>query len=122
MTDPTDDKLDLLCPEFVRYLDHLKTYDDYRYVEDYKLNMDRDTWHKVCTFRRLKIESEFKIGTYLKDAMDKANLLDCLTRDKDNKEAAIEKRLMSISKLENRNKLYEDDPTVNCLNKRPKLV
>lgn len=110
--DPRDDKLDLLSSEFVKYLDTLRVYDDYKYVEDYKLNMDRDTWYKVCNFRRIKIESEFKISTYQKDAIDKANLLESLTHNKEEKEAMIEKIKTSITKLENQNSYYENDPEV----------
>lgn len=110
--DPSDDKLDLLCSEFVKYLDTLRVYDDYKYVEDYKLNMDRDTWYKVCNFRRIKIESEFKISTYQKDAIDKANLLENLTHNKEEKEATIEKFKTFITRLENQNSYYENDPEV----------
>lgn len=114
--DPTDDKLDLLYSEFVKYLDILRVYDDYKYVEDYKLNMDKETWNKVCNFRRLKIESEFKINTYQKDAMDKANLLDNLMRVKEDEEAIMEKLKMSINRLENQNLHYENDPEVKTHN------
>jgi len=110
--DPINDKLDLLYLEFVKYLDILKVYDDYKYVDDYKLNMDKETWNKVCNFRRLKIESEFKISTYQKDAIDKANLLDNLMRVKEDNEAIIENLKMSVDKLENQNFQYEDDPEV----------
>lgn len=110
--DPSDDKLELLCSEFVKYLDTLRVYDDYKYVEDYKLNMDRETWHTVCNFRRMKIESEFKINTYQKDATDKANLLDTLVHDKEDKEAMIEQYKMSIISLENQDSCYKDDPEV----------
>jgi len=110
--DPSDDKLHLLTPEFVKYLDTLRVYDDYKYVDDYKLNMDRETWHKVCNFRRMKIESEFKISTCLKDATDKDNLLDSLKRNKEDKEAMIEKLKMTIIRLENQDLYYEDNPEV----------
>lgn len=110
--DPTTDKLDLLCSEFVKYLDTLRMYDDYKYVEDYKLNMDRETWHKVCNFRRMKIESEFKISTYQKDAMDKANLLDSLMRDKEFKEVTVETFITSINALNNEELQYRDNPEV----------
>lgn len=110
--DPTEDKLHLLTSEFVKYLDTLRVYDDYKYVDDYKLNMDRETWHKVCNFRRMKIESEFKISTCQKDAIDKDNLLDSLKRDKEDKEAMIEKLKMCIISLENQDLFYEDNPEV----------
>lgn len=110
--DPTADKLDLLCSEFVKYLDTLRMYDDYKYVEDYKLNMDRETWHKVCNFRRMKIESEFKISTYQKDATDKANLLDSLMRDKEHKEVTVETFITSIDALNNEELQYRDNPEV----------
>lgn len=110
--DPTDSKLDLLWSEFVKYLDTLRVYDDYKYVDDYKLNMDRETWHKVCNFRRLKIESEFKISTYQKDVADKTNLLDNLIRVRSDKENVIEKYKNSIIRLENQDFRYEDDPEV----------
>lgn len=113
--DSTDDKLQLLTPEFVKYLDTLRVYDDYKYVDDYKLNMDRETWHKVCNFRRMKIESEFKISTCQKDATDKDNLLDSLKRNKEDKEAMIEKLKMSINRLENQDLYYEDNPEVNVV-------
>lgn len=111
--DPTDDKLDLLCPEFVKYLDNLRAYDDYKYVEDYMLNMDRETWQKVCNFRRVQIESEFKISTCQKDAADKANLLDSLTRDKENKETVVKTFKTLINQLNDKDLLYENDPEVN---------
>lgn len=110
--DPTTDKLDLLCSEFVKYLDTLRMYDDYKYVEDYKLNIDRETWHKVCNFRRMKIESELKISTYQKDAMDKANLLDSLMRDKEFKEVTVETFITSINALNNEELQYRDNPEV----------
>lgn len=94
-------KPNLLSLEFVNYLAKLKAYDDYKYVEDYKLNMDKETWHKVCNFRRIKIESEFKISTFEKDATEKANLLDYLKRDIENDEVSIKKLKTSIIKLEN---------------------
>jgi len=75
--------------------------------------MDRETWYKVCNFRRLKIESEFKISTYQKDAMDKYNLIDSLMRDKDDKETMIEKLKSSIKILEKEELQYKDDPEVN---------
>ncbi|XP_060871614.1 cilia- and flagella-associated protein 43 isoform X4 [Metopolophium dirhodum] len=113
--DPSDDKLHLLTPEFVKYLDTLRVYDDYKYVDDYKLNMDRETWHKVCNFRRMKIESEFKISTCQQDATDKDNLLDSLKRDKEDKEAMIEKLKMTIIRLENQDLYYEDNPEVQLV-------
>ncbi|XP_016656351.2 cilia- and flagella-associated protein 43 [Acyrthosiphon pisum] len=113
--DPSDDKLHLLTPEFVKYLDTLRVYDDYKYVDDYKLNMDRETWHKVCNFRRMKIESEFKISACQKDATDKDNLLDSLKRDKEDKEAMIEKLKMTIIRLENQDLYYEDNPEVQLV-------
>jgi len=113
--DPTDDKLHLLPSEFVKYLDTLRVYDDYKYVDDYKLNMDRETWHKVCNFRRMKIESEFKISTCQKDATDKDNLLDSLKRDKEDKESMIEKLKMTIIRLENQDLYYEDNPEVKVV-------
>lgn len=73
-------------------------------MEDYKLNMDKETWHKVCNFRRIKIESEFKISTIEKDASEKANLLDYLKRDIENDEVSIKKLKTSIIKLENQDK------------------
>ncbi|XP_060835448.1 cilia- and flagella-associated protein 43 isoform X2 [Rhopalosiphum padi] len=113
--DPTDDKLQLLTSEFVKYLDTLRVYDDYKYVDDYKLNMDKETWHKVCNFRRMKIESEFKISTYQKDTTDKDNLLDSLKRNKEDKEVMIEKLKMSIIKLENQDLYYEDNPEIQLV-------
>jgi len=110
--DPTDDKLQLLTSEFAKYLDTLRVYDDYKYVDDYKLNMDRETWHKVCNFRRMKIESEFKISTCQKDATDKDNLLDSLKRFKEDKETMIERLKTSIYELENQDLYYENNPEV----------
>lgn len=115
--DPNDDKLDILCSELVQYLDTLKTFDDYKYVEDYKLNMDRETWHKVCNFRRMKIESEFKISTCQRDEIDKANLLASLERDKKDKEDIIETLKLSIVTLKNQESHYEDDPEVKKIKK-----
>jgi hypothetical protein len=77
--------------------------------------MDREIWHKVCNFRRLKIESEFKISTYQKDVADKTNLLDNLVRVKNEKETVIEKYKDSIIRLENQDLRYEDDPEVNII-------
>lgn len=75
--------------------------------------MDRETWQKVCNFRRAQIESELKISTCQKDAVDKANLLDNLTRDKENKEAVVETFKTLIDQLNEKDSLYKNDPEVN---------
>lgn len=106
------DKPNLLSLEFIKYLDTLKVYDDYKNVEDYRLNMDNETWQKVCYFRRIKIESEFKINTFEKDAIEKANLLDNLIRYKEDSELSIKKFKASINKLENQDKHYVNDTEV----------
>lgn len=110
--DPTDYKLHILTTEFVKYLDTLNVYDDYTYVENYKLNMSRETWHKVCNFRRKKIESEFNICACQKDATDNDNLLESLKYIKDNKEAMVEELKISIIRLEHQDLYYEDNPEV----------
>lgn len=115
--DPSEDKLDILCAEFVKYLDVLRIYDDFKYVDDYKLNMDRETWQKVCNHRRIKIESEFKISTYQKDVLDKGNLIEDLIHKREEKEIMIDKLIFSIRKLENQDSNYEDDPEVNNFRK-----
>ncbi|XP_050433883.1 cilia- and flagella-associated protein 43 [Adelges cooleyi] len=115
---PNNSKLiDMLSSEFVQYLDTLRAYDDYKYVEDYKLNMDKDTWHKVCNLRRMKIESEFKIKTFQLDASDKANLLVCLERDKEDKTYTIDKLKATILDLEDDRNLYEQNPQIQFVTK-----
>ncbi|VVC45646.1 Hypothetical protein CINCED_3A007876 [Cinara cedri] len=116
--DPGHDKSNLLSFEFVKYLDTLRVYDDYKYVEDNKLNMDKETWHKVCNFRRIKIESEFKIRTFEKDVTEKANLLDNLIHDKEENELLIKKLKSSIIKLENQDKHYENDSEIQLVLKQ----
>lgn len=110
--DPTYDKLLILTSEFVKYLDTLNMYDDYKYVENYNLNMSRETWHKVCNFRRMKIESEFNIITCQKDATDIDYLLENLKYNKENKEVIIEELKTSIIRLEHQDLYYEEDPEV----------
>jgi len=111
--DPTDNKLNILTSEFVKYLDTLNMYDDYKYVENNNLNMSRDTWHKVCNFRRMKIETEFNISTCQKHATENDNLLESLKYNKENKEKTIEELKMSIIRLENQDSYYEDNPEVS---------
>jgi len=110
--DPTYDKLLILTSEFVKYLDTLNMYDDYKYVENYNLNMSRETWHKVCNFRRIKIESEFNIITCQKDATDIDYLLENLKYNKENKEAKIEELKISMIRLEHQDLYYEENPEV----------
>jgi len=109
---PNDDELDRLCAEFVKYLENLKAYDDYRYVDDNKLNIDRKTWDKICHYRRLKIELDLRIDTCQKDAAEKTNLVNKLVRDKKHKETLIEQIKTRIAQLENENLHYGDDPEV----------
>lgn len=109
---PTYDNLRILTPEFVKYLDTLTVYDDYKYVEHFKLNMNRETWSKVCSFRRMKIETEFNISTCQKDATDNGYLLESLKYNKENKEAMIEKLKISIVRLEHQDLYYEENPEV----------
>lgn len=111
--DPTDIKLNILTTEFVKHLDTLNMYDDYKYVENNNLNMSRDTWHKVCNFRRMKIETEFNISTCQKHATENDNLIESLKYNKINKEKTIEELKMSIIILENQDFYYEDNPEVS---------
>jgi len=109
---PTNDKLHILTTEFVKYLDTLNMYDDYKYVENNNLNMSRETWHKVCNFRRMKIESEFNISTCQKDATDNDYLLESLKYIKEQKEAMIEEFKISKNRLEHQDLYYEINPEV----------
>ncbi|VVC42480.1 WD40/YVTN repeat-like-containing domain,WD40-repeat-containing domain [Cinara cedri] len=104
--------------EFVKYLDTLKVYDDFKYVEDNELNMDKITWNKVCNLRRIKIESEFKIRTFERDATEKANLLDNLIHDKEDDEILIQKLKSSIITLKNKDKHYENDSQIQLVLKQ----
>lgn len=113
--DPTDEKLNILTTEFVKYLDTLNMYDDYKYVENYKLNMSTETWHKVCNFRRMKIESEFNISSCQKDATENDYLLESLKYIKEKKEAMIEELKISIIKLKHQDIYYEENPEVDSL-------
>lgn len=54
----------------------------------------------------------WSISTCQKDATDKDNLLDSLKRDKEDKEAMIEKLKMTIIRLENQDLYYKDNPEV----------
>lgn len=114
ITDPSGDRRDRLFTKFTKYLDVLETYDDY----DKHLNEnepddvhDEHTWHTICRFRRLRIQTEFHIVACRKDAADKADLLDGLTREK---QATI-KRLKSSAtdRVHNRQFYYQPDPDVN---------
>ncbi|XP_025190964.1 cilia- and flagella-associated protein 43-like [Melanaphis sacchari] len=116
--DPTNDKLHNLTTEFVEYLDTLNMYDDYKYVEDFKLNMSNDTWHKVCNFRRMKIETEFNINTCQKHAIDNDYLIENLKYSKKNKETMIEELKISIIRLENQASYYEDNPEIQLVIKQ----
>jgi len=110
--EPTFNKLKILTKEFIKYLDTLNMYDDYKYVEDYNLNMSRETWHKVCNFRRMKIESEFNIISCQKDATDIDYLIEILKHKKGNKEDMIEELKLSITGLEHQDLYYEKNPEV----------
>lgn len=81
-------------------------------MDDNKLNLHRKTWDKICNFRHSKIELEFKISTYQKDAIDKINLLNNLIRDKKDKFTLFEHFKTSITKLEYQNLHYGDNPEV----------
>jgi len=111
--DPTEEKLHILTTDFVKYLDTLNMYDDYKYVESYNLNMSRETWHKVCNFRRMKIESEFNISSCQKEATDNDYLLESLKYIKGNKESMIEELKISMIRLERQDLYYEDNPEVS---------
>lgn len=104
---PSNDKLYVLCSEFVKYLETLREYDYYKYVDENKINME--TWQKICHFRRLKIETEFIIDTYEKDATDKANLLNNLAH---NRETMIELLEKTVSTFKNQEFHYGYDPEV----------
>jgi len=109
---PKYDKLLMLSIEFVKYLETLNMYDDYKYVENYNLNMSRETWHKVCYFRRMKIESEFNIMTRQKEVTDIDSFLESLKYNKENKEAMIEELKISIIRLEHQDLYHEENPEV----------
>lgn len=111
--DQTNEKLDLLSTEHIKYLDTLRTFEDYKYVDENKLNIDLKLWGKICNFRRLKIESELKISTYQRDFTERRHILNNLVCDKKNKEDLIEHNKMSILQLENQNLNYVDDIEVN---------
>lgn len=113
---PNDDKLDRLCAEFVKYLESLKAYDDYKHVEENQLNIDRKTWDKICYYRRLKIESDLRMGTCQKDLADKFNLMSKLARDKKHKETLLEQIKNRITRLENQNLHYADNSEVEHIN------
>lgn len=104
---PSQDKLYVLCSEFVKYLDTLREYDYYKLVDENKINME--TWQKICHFRRLKIETEFLIDTYEKDAMEKANLLNNLVQNRENM-IALSEKTVGIFKTQEFD--YEYDPEV----------
>lgn len=97
-------------------MENLKEYDDYRYVDDNKLNIDRKTWDKICYYRRLKIELDLRIGTCQKDVAEKTNLINKLVRDKKRKETLVEEIKTRIAQIENQNSHYGDDPEVENKN------
>lgn len=99
---------DLLKPVFVKYIKKLRMYDDLKYLEENKLNIDEDIWEKICDFRRTKILLEFKIQVYRKDAMDQTNLLHNLMRYK---QCMVEHLKTFASRSENLDLNY-DDPDV----------
>lgn len=81
-------------------------------MDDYNLNINMETWRKVCNFRRIKNESEFKMSIFKKDAIEKAHLLDFLKRDIEDNELSIKNLKTSIINLENQEKCYENDSEV----------
>lgn len=105
--DSSKEKLNVLRSEFVKYLETLREYDDYKYVDKHKINID--TWQKICHFRRLKIETEFIIDTYEKDATDKSNLLNNLVRNRETMIAFLE---TTVNIFKNQKLHYEYDPKV----------
>lgn len=84
-------------------------YDNYKNVEDYGLNLDKEIWQKVCYLRRIKIECELKISTFEKDKAEKVNLLNNLIRDKEFCELSIKILKSSIIKLKNEDIQYAND-------------
>lgn len=76
-------------------------------------NMNTEIWQKFCSFRRLKIETEFIIDTYEKDAAEKANLLNNLMRNKEFKNILLE---MTINRFKNQEMSYRYDSEVNYIN------
>lgn len=109
---PNEDKLNILCSEFVQYLNTLEIFDNYKYVKDYKLNMDKETWHILCNFRRKKIESEFNISTCQRDKIDKTDLIVSLKRHNKHREGIIKVLKSSVATLENQESRYENNPEV----------
>ncbi|XP_050530954.1 cilia- and flagella-associated protein 43 isoform X2 [Daktulosphaira vitifoliae] len=115
---PNDKHLtDPLPLDFSLYLDILKEYDDYKYVEDNKINIDKDMWNKICNYRRMKIESEFKIQTLQIDIIDKTNLLTSFERNKEDKTDLIEKLKASIFDKENKKIYYSENYKIQLVMK-----
>lgn len=111
--DPNENKHDLLTSEFIKFLNILKTYDEYKQIDDDNQIIDREAWRKVCNLRRIKIEYEFKTNTYQKEMMDKVNLIQTLRHDKDAKVVMFQHNKKLIINLEEEDFRYEEDPKVN---------
>lgn len=106
---PNDNKLETLSSEFVTYLNTLKEYDDYKYVNDKKLNVDLNTWKDICHVRRMIIEFEFKLETCRKDVADKNILLEHLNYSKKKREIMINELLSNIKELKSQDSHNQDD-------------
>lgn len=113
--DPSDKKLNLLSTELVQYIETLNAYEDYKYVINKRLQMDKKTWDKICHLRRLKIKLELEMNAYEKDMLDKINLKNNLHQRKKDKEAFIERTKWSKLRLEKQNLHYTYDPEVKIL-------
>lgn len=106
---PNDDNLEILPLELIEYLDSLRKYDDYQYVNDNNLKIDIDTWEKICHVRRIKIESEFRLETCEKDVVDKNILLKHLNHDVEEKETTIKEFQSNIKRLESQDSHNQED-------------
>lgn len=113
--DSSDKKLNLLSTELVNYINTVSAYEDYKYVNNKRLTMDKKTWDKICNFRRSKIKLELKINAIEKDMLDKINLKNNLNHSKKNKEAFIAHTKWSRLQLEKRNLHYGYNPEVKIL-------
>lgn len=105
--------MDRLCEKSAKYLRALRTFDDYnKYLDDNELDIvhDEQAWRKICHYRRLKIQSEFRIVTCQNEATDKAKLLDDLARDV--KTTGERLKTSTAKKLENREFYYDPDSEV----------
>lgn len=113
--DPSDKKLNLLSTELVQYIKTLSAYEDYKYVINKRLQMDKKTWEKICNFRRLKIKLELEINAHEKNILDKINFNNNFHQRKKNKEVFIERAKWSKIRLEKQNLHYAYDLEVKIL-------